>query len=104
MLVSCYMLVLRLESFQRAASRPLEALRGPVDPTQKQPSKPHLNFPIGLGIDPHRPSSKAPTNRYFRSFPIHLSMFVHSPFIHSRIGNVLRCARISPRRALIHLG
>src|SRR5580704_12084506 len=102
MLVSHYRLALRLTSFQRAASRPLEALRGPVNPTQQQPSEPHFHFSIGQGIESHRPSSETAADGNLCSLPIDLSMLVHPPAIHPGISEVFRGAGIGPRGALVN--
>ena len=103
MLVSGYRLALGLTSFQRAAGRPLETLRGPVDPTQQQPSKPHFNFSLGQGIESHRPSSQTATDRNLCSLPIDLALLVDPPAIHPWIGEVFRGSGVGPCRALINV-
>jgi hypothetical protein len=102
-LISHYLLVCRLASFQRAASRPLEALGGPINRTQQQPPKPHLDFCLGCGIEPHRPTSEAATDSDLGSAPIDLSVLVDRPTIHSWISNILRGAGVDPRRALVNI-
>src|SRR5580700_7005948 len=101
MLVSGYRLALRLTSFQRAAGRPLEALRGPVDPTQQQPAKPYFNFSLGQGIESHRPPSETATDRNLCSLPIDLALLVDPPAIHPWISDVLGGSGVSPCRALV---
>ncbi len=103
MLVSGYRLALGLTSFQRAAGRPLETLRGPVDPTQQQPSKPHFNFSLGQGIESHRPSSQTATDRNLCSLPIDLALLVDPLAIHPWISDVLGGSGVSPCRALVNL-
>ena len=102
MLFLDYSLAFRLTSFQGAASRPLEAFRAPVKPTQLQPSKPHFNFSSSQRLDPHRPAPETATDENFRSFPFDAAMLVDPSAIHPGIGNVFRRSRISTRRALIY--
>src|SRR5580658_10060189 len=101
MLVSLYRLALGLTSFQGAASRPLEAFRRSVNPTQQQPSKPYFYFSVGQGMEAHRPPSETATDRNLCSLPIHLPVLVHPPALFPGISEVCRCARVSPRRALV---
>jgi hypothetical protein len=88
MLLSDYTLAFRLTSFQGAASRPLEAFRGPVKPTQLQPSKPHFNFSVSQELESHRPSPETATDENFCAFPFDQTMLVDSPAIHPGTGNV----------------
>jgi hypothetical protein len=101
MLISHYLWAGSLASFHRAASRPMEAFSGSIERPQQQPSKPNLDGSVDCGIEPHRPTSKTATDGDLGSVPIDLSMLIDSSPMHPGISNVLRCARINSRRALV---
>jgi len=101
-MVSSYRLALWLTSFQGAASRPLEALRDSVNPTQKQASKPRLSFPVGHRFQSHRPTMQTAADKNLRTFPFDFAMLVDFPAIHFRIAQVARTARILPCRPRVN--
>jgi hypothetical protein len=103
MLISDYLFVCRFTSFQRAASRPLEAFRGSINRTQQQTSKPHCDFSLGCGIESHRPTSETSADSDLCSLPIDLAMLVDPPAIHPGISNIFRCAGVHSRRALVNV-
>src|SRR5215472_178599 len=88
MLVSVYRLAFWLASFQPAASRRLDALRAPVNPTQQQAPEPGLDFCLGHRFQSHRPAAQAGADENLHPFPFDHSALVDSPAVHARIGEV----------------